>query len=493
MINLLKAEMNKTLTENGAVTHRTTGNACLDLFSTIGALREASISDIISRFVDAYDENPDIAMKILFFARDIRGGLGERNIFRIIFHACSFAPQFQHSIFKNIKYVSEYGRWDDLWGLLLNADAKPIIISIIKKQLQEDLHNLYNKKSISLMGKWLPSINASNKDTIRYGRIIAEGLGLSERMYRKTLSKLRKYIDIIETHLTKKDYTFDYSKVPSKAMLKYRYCFMNKDGDRYNQYLEDVKSGKVKINANTLYPYEILRSMFDGYYDIRYIDENELKSIETLWKNLPDYTNNENSIVVCDGSGSMYSMGNPPKPIEVAVSLSLYFAERNKGAFKNHFITFSENPQMIEIKGSNIVDKMKNIMKHKEVANTNIQKVFEVILNTAIKNKVPQSELPTTIYIISDMEFDRCTEDASLTNFEYAKRIFKEAGYTLPRLVFWNVQSRNQQQPVTQNEQGVALVSGCTPKIFEMVTEGSTPYEVMMDILNSDRYKIIEA
>ena len=184
-------------------------------------------------------------------------------------------------------------------------------------------------------------------------------------------------------------------------------------------------------------------------------------------------------------------------PATVALSLGIYFAERNKGAFKNHFITFSENPQLVEIKGSDIVEKVQYCETYDEVANTNIQKVFELILNTAKNNHLLQEELPEKLYIISDMEFDYCTRDASLTNFEYAKKIFEEAGYKLPEVIFWNVASRNRQQPVSKNEQGVLLVSGCTPRIFSMVADGSlsesTPYEFMLEVLGSERYEKIVA
>ena len=183
-----------------------------------------------------------------------------------------------------------------------------------------------------------------------------------------------------------------------------------------------------------------------------------------------------------------------PMPATVALSLGIYFAERNTGAFRNHFITFSEKPQLVEIKGETILDKVRYCHGFNEVANTNIQKVFELILRTAVKNKVPQAEMPSTLYIISDMEFDYCAEGADLTNFEYAKKIFAEAGYQLPRVVFWNVQSRNQQQPVTQNEQGVALVSGCTPRIFSMLQSGIlSPLCYMLDILGAERYAKIAA
>ena len=215
--------------------------------------------------------------------------------------------------------------------------------------------------------------------------------------------------------------------------------------------------------------------------------------MDATWRALADYTQDENALVVADGSGSMY-WGCNPLPAAVAQSLAIYFAEHNHGAFHNHFITFSSNPRLVEIKGKDIVDKARYCRTFDECSNTNIQKVFELILNAAVKNRVPQEELPSTLYIISDMEFDYCAADASITNFEYAKKLFEKNGYKLPNVVFWNVSSRNQQQPVTMNEQGVALVSGCSSRIFSMVMEDSLdPFAFMLSVIGSERYAPIAA
>ena len=485
MLNELKEEMNKTETLNGAITYKSTGKFCLDLFSSIGALRNQKEEEIVKRFHRAFCEDKNIAMKILFFARDIRGGLGERKVFRTIIK--NLPKTSRSALVKNIQNIPEYGRYDDLLTLM-DTSCKKEVIALIKEQLSQDLANIETDK-VSLIAKWLPSINASSPQTVKLAKRIAECLKMSEKEYRQTLSKLRKKIKIIENNLREKDYTFDYSKQPSKALFKYKKAFIRNDKERYDDFLNKVQKGEVKINTSTLYPYDIVRP----FYVSNIQDESVIKSIDTTWNALPNYANEENSIVVVDGSGSMYSCGNP-MPITVAQSLAIYFAERNNGKFKNHFITFSENPQLVEIKGSNILEKLQYCANFNEVANTNIQKVFEVILETAIKNKLPQSELPTTIYIISDMEFDYCTEDANLTNFEYAKNLFNQNGYKLPKLVFWNVNSFQTQVPVKKNEQGVVLVSGCTPKIFEMVMKGETsPYQFMLDVLNTERYEKIVA
>jgi len=485
MLQYLKEEANKTLTENGATTYITTKSDCLDLFATIGALRRESESEIISRFVRAYTENRDNAMKLLFFARDIRGGLGERRVFKVILNW--LANNEPATARKNLAYVAEYGRYDDLL-CLMGTPCEKDMLDVLKAQFEADNEALRNGDEVSLLAKWLPSVNASGSETVLHAKRIAKHFGMNEASYRKALVALRAHIRIIENNLREKDYSFDYSKQPSKAMYKYRKAFIRNDGERYSQFLEKVTTGDTKLHANTLMPYEIITPFFR-----RNVSDEERKAINATWISQEDFGDTQNALAVIDGSGSMYG-GADPMPATVALSLGIYFAERNKGAFKNHFITFSENPQLVEIKGDDILDKVRYCHGFNEVANTNIQKVFELILDAAKKNSVPQDELPKKLYIISDMEFDYCAEDASLTNFEYAGKLFDEAGYTLPEIVFWNVASRNRQQPVTKNDQGVALVSGCTPRLFSMVASGTmNPYAFMLEVIESERYAKIVA
>lgn len=485
MLQYLKQEANKTVTENGAVTNFTTESDCLDLFATIGALRHAGDSEIVTRFTRAYAENRDIAMKLLFFARDIRGGLGERRVFKVILN--HLAENEPNTVLKNIQYVAEYGRFDDLL-CLMGTPCERQMLDVLKAQFDQDNETLKSGGEVSLLAKWLPSVNASNRETVLYAKKIAKHFGMSDASYRKALAALRARIRIIENNLREKDYTFDYSKQPSKAMYKYRKAFIRNDEARYSQFLDNVSNGTVKLNAGTLMPYEIITPILRSRIGLE-----ERKSINTTWNSQEDFGNTENALAIIDGSGSMYSYTDP-MPEAVALSLGIYFAERNQGAFKNHFITFSEKPRLVEIKGNDIVDKVRYCMGYNEVANTNIQKVFELILNTAIRNSVPQNEMPSKLYIISDMEFDCCAEDSELTNFEYAKKLYESAGYKLPEIVFWNVDSRNTQQPVTKNEQGVALVSGCTPRLFSMVASGElNPYVFMLEVIESERYAKIVA
>lgn len=486
MLNELKKEANMTYTENEAVTFCSTGSECVDLFATIGALRSAEESEIVKRFVRAWAEDRDLAMKMLFYCRDIRGGLGERRVFRILLRY--LADHEPDSVRKNLHLVSEYGRWDDLM-VLLNTGCRQAVMELIKTQLEADQKAMnLDEGEVSLLAKWLPSVNASNKETVRNARDIAAHLGLTEPQYRKLLVALRARIRIVENNLRERDYTFDYSKQPSKAMFKYRKAFIRNDGERYGAFLNRVENGEETLHTGTLMPYELVHQALD------YCDGQEGRNVlDVTWKQLEDFTNGENALVVVDGSGSMYG-GRPMAPIEVAMSLGIYFAERNTGAFHNHFVTFSHNPRLVEIKGNDLVDKVRFCETYNEVENTNIQKVFELILNTAVKNKLPQSELPTTLYFITDMEFDDCTDNADLTNFEYANELFGQNGYTLPKVVFWCVDSRSEHQPVEKNEQGVILVSGATARIFSMVASGElSPYTYMISILGGERYAPVSA
>ena len=481
MLYELKNELNRTLTENGAATLRSTGSDCLDLFAAIGALRNADEQDIIVRFVRAYAEDRDLAMKMLFFCRDIRGGLGERRVFRAILKYLADAQP--ESVRRNIGLISEYGRWDDitvLFGTACEGDA----MNLIRDQLDKDLFALESGESVSLMAKWLPSVNTSNAEGVRNGRLIARALKMSDAEYRRTLVRLRERIRIIENSLREKDYTFDYAAQPSRALLKYRAAFRRNDGDRYAAFLNHVAEGSATMHTGALYPYDIVEKALNW----RGGDPAERKALDVTWNALKDFAPQENALCVIDGSGSMY-FGGTPIPATVALSLGLYFAERNVGAFHNHFITFSRNPRLVEVRGCDLVDRVQYCKTFNECANTNIQKVFELVLSAAVRNRLPQSELPETLYFISDMEFDCCTDDASLTNFEYARRLFQSYGYRLPRIVFWNVQSRNQQQPVSVNDRGVILVSGCSPRIFSMVAGGeSDPVVFMRKTLLSERY-----
>ena len=489
MLRALKRESNKTFTENGAVTHVSTYSDCLDLFATVGALRKASEQEILDRFIRAYTEDADKAMKILFYARDIRGGLGERRVFRTVM--TYLAANEPASVRKNIGYFGEYGRYDDLLSLM-GTPCEKDMLAYIAGQFAADMKALAEGEGVSLLAKWLPSVNASNAETVAMAKKIARSMKMSDRDYRKAVTALRARIRIIENNLREKDYTFDYSKQPSKAMFKYRAAFMRNDGERYGEFISKVTKGEAKLNAGTLMPYELVDPFLD-YCGMSDVTEEEKRVLNATWASMHDFGGNENAIAVVDTSGSMYCTRSP-KPASVALSLGLYFAERNKGLFHNCFIEFSRDARLIEIKGETFADRLRYIASFSQIADTNIESVFDLILTAAVTHRIPQEEMPAKLYIISDMEFNYCVTNAELTNFENAKRKYAHFGYKLPDVVFWNVQSRNRQQPVTMNEQGVALVSGCTPRLFSMVASGSIdPYSVMMDVIGSERYEKIAA
>ena len=483
MLEFLKNLANRTLTENGAVTERTTGSDCLDLFAAIGALRSQDEEEITKRFLRAFAENKDLAMKILFYARDVRGGLGERRVFRVLLrYLAKYEPA---ALRRNLPFVAEYGRWDDLLCLLetpLREEAE----AMLHRQFEADMQAMQCGEAVSLLGKWLPSVNAHNAEAVRQAKQLAHAFGMNEASYRKALSALRREIRILENNLRERDYSFEYAQQPSKAMFKYRKAFLRNDALRYHQFMQKVERGEATLHTGTLMPYELVEAAYN-------CTEAERASLNATWNALEDFTTGENALVVADGSGSMY-WGGKPQPAAVAQSLAIYFAERNTGAFRNHFITFSMTPKLVAIKGKDLAEKVRYCRSFNECADTNLQAVFELILSTAVKNRLPQKELPSVLYIVSDMEFNACTRNASLSNFEQAKQLYASYGYRLPKIVFWNVQSRNQQHPVKMNEQGCALVSGCTPRIFSQVMSGEMePYKNMMHVLMSERYAPISA
>ena len=484
----LRKEENLTYTENGALTNRSTNSYCLDLFATIGALRNAEDNEIISRFIKAYTEDNNMAMKILFFARDIRGGLGERRVFRSIWKWLSLHEA--ESVRKNIANVPEYGRFDDLLSLL-GGPCEKGMLSFIKEQLDKDLAALKTGDTVSLLAKWLPSVNTSNKDSVKTAKKLAKAMGFSDAEYRKVLVSLRAEIKLMENYLRQKDYSFSYEKQPSKALYKYRLAFLRNDKERYSAFLDKAEENPSVMNTGTLTPYDIVAPIINKDKERVAISKWDRRSMDITWKALPDYTGAENALAVVDGSGSMYC-GFGYTPATVAQSLGIYFAEHNKGCFHNHFITFSENPSLVEVKGRDIVEKLRYCMSFDECANTDLQRTFDLILKTAIQNRAKQEDIPEKLYIISDMEFDYCANHGEMSNFEYAKKEFAKYGYRLPQIFFWNVESRNRQQPVTKNEQGVALVSGTSPQIFSMLSKGILdPYSFMLETLSSERYERI--
>lgn len=501
MLNELKKELNITATENGALVRKTTYNSCLDLFALVGSVRNRESKEIITLFEKAYNEDQLTAMKILFYLRDIRGGIGERNTFRVIVKY--MAGAHTTSMRKNLEFIPEFGRWDDLYAFIdtsLQNDA----LEIIKKQLSKDLES----ENPSLLAKWMPSENTSSSTTRRNATITRKYLKMSPKTYRKTLTKLRKKIDIVETKLCENNYKdIEYDKLPSGAGLKYKDAFFRHDEERYSQFIEDVSNGKTKINSSTLFPYELVREAQS--YIFEYLDYNEKiipyndkrTLLNEMWKALPDYVgnNDEDCLAVVDVSASMNGT-----PILMAISLGLYVAEKNKGAFKNHFITFSETPELVEIIGDDLVGKVDFMESSNWGYNTNLEAVFDLILNVAIKNKLPQSQLPSRLFIISDMAFDMAIQDNSWvrhrekidkeTLFQTIAKKYKDAGYEVPTLVFWNANSRNDLIPAIEDDGiKVQYVSGASPRTFELLlkNETLTALDLMFEAINVERYNCI--
>ena len=504
---------NFSKTENGALGYKTTNRPLLDMNFKVASYRKRTEAEICADFAKAYAIDPITAMQWLFYVRDCREGIGERRLFKVILKW--LGQKYPAVALEVVGFIPEYGRYDDLWTLLEGVDKflTESVLNMVKVQLVEDMKHALEGNSISLLAKWLPSANASSHQTKRYAAIIRKHLGFSEKKYRKALSTLRKYSNVVEVKMSAKEWgNIDYEAVPSKANLVYNSAFLRNDEERRRAFLGAVSAGEKKINASVLYPHEIVNKYGSGYgwYGRRNCDE----TLEALWKALPDTVKGcGNTIVVADGSGSMSCRVAPKSTVsalQVANALAIYFAERSSGQFKDQYITFSETPRLVDLsEGKTLNDKLFIAEKHDEVANTNIEAVFDLILNTAVLHHMSQEDLPENILIISDMEFDRCAVsgkpirdrwgytrcdgnvDARL--FETIKARYAAAGYKVPRLVFWNVNSRSNTIPVMENDLGVALVSGFSVNIVKMVMSGKTdPYECLLETLNSPRYTPIK-
>ena len=498
-MNAMQNELNnrKTLTENGAIAYASAGKEILDFFFAVTALRKSNDDVIKNQFAKVYYENPLDAWKFNFFLRDVRGGNGERKIFR----ACLkwLAENKPDATKRVIDLVGEYGRFDDLW-CLLDTNLKDDVCNFVKRQLESDIENLESRKAVSLLAKWLPSENASSKETRRYAGIIRTSLGLTPRQYRKTLSRLRQYLDVVERKMSSKNWgEIDYSVVPSLANLKYNSAFLRNDEERRREYLESLKKGEAKINAKVLQPHEIVRAYnptSTGWGDfsgstVKPYDE----TLEQLWKSLPDITVG-NCLVVRDGSGSMTWGYDKVRPLDVASALAIYMAEHNDGVWKDKFITFGNRPQIVSLENcESLRDKLLVAYKYADCSNTNIEATMMLILNTAVKNHCSQEDMPGSIVIVSDMRFDQGCERANQSLFDNIAERFEAYGYHMPKIVFWNVNEAMSKQtvPMQQNELGVVLMSGYSTQLMKMIMSGETdPYKVLLEAINADRYKPVE-
>lgn len=486
----------KAVTENGAYGYATTGKALVDLNFAVSSMRNESEEEITKRFTKAYYEDKVLAVKWLFFLRDIRGGLGERRSFRIIFrHLASGEKEMMERL---VLLTAEYGRFDDLL-CLFGTPLEKNVLELYKNQLQSDMDAMLEGKPVSLCAKWMPSINASSGNTRNMAKKIAAYLGTTAKEYRHMLAELREYIKVTEVFASSGRWQeIIYERVPSKANLRFRSAFIKHDEERRQAYLESLAKGQTKINAGALMPHDIVASYVSQHGWRLNLKEYDA-TLEELWKNLDNTINGaENVLCVVDGSGSMLCpVGNSNiTALHVSNALGIYFAGHLEGAYHNRFITFSSQPEYVDLNNCrSLREKLELAFSHNDCSNTNIKSTFSLVLQTALQNHLAQEELPGTILVISDMEFDTAVTCGNMQAlFENIAADFAKHGYKMPKLVFWNCNSRTNVIPVRENQLGVGLVSGFSVNVCNMVLSGSLdPYECLKEQLDSERYAPVGA
>lgn len=479
--NAMKEESKFTRTENGAVALNTTSDARLDLFGTIGALRDADENRITTLFSEAYAQDKLFATKIAFYARDIRCGLGERKTFRTIIRY--MAEHHPEALRPNLDLVGVFGRYDDLYELI-GTPLEDDMWKTMKNQFEEDLKNLNEGKAISLLTKWIKTADASSAKTRKLGILTAQKLGYPVYNFKRIIRSMRKQIGVVESLMSAGKWNeIKYPEVPSRAMMIYRRAFAKHDPDRFSEFINKADKGEVKINASTLYPYDIVEKILYGR-------ENN-KVLEAQWKALPDYIEQgTNALIMADVSNSMSWNGG--RPLATAIGLAIYFGERNVGAYHNLFMTFSSNPQVVTLKGETLHQKIKNAKNADWGGCTNLKAAFEKVLDIAEENNVSQEEMPKAIVIISDMEIDY-SGNKDWTFYDKMEKKFRKAGYVIPNIIFWNVDSRHDVFHTDATRKGVQLASGQSVTVFKEVLQnlGYNPIEAMENTINSERYNCI--
>lgn len=483
--------VNRTTTTNGMAAFDSTDSHLLDLFYSGYSYRDNpnGLEELVN-FASA--ENLEKTLKILFYLRAIRGnnGCGERDVFRngIRFLMKKYEDTLvSHPNF--LEKISKYGRWDDLvhlYGISKKWDY--LISGIIIKQLKEDIYNYNNKKQISLLCKWLPSINTSSKETRNLAKTVCDNLFVRHSVYRKILSKLRSYLKIVEHNLMEKDYaSIDYSSVPSKAMMKYRNAFSRNDNEHYSSYLKSVSKGEDKINSSTLFPHEIVEKFS------QISSNNKLTEVDYLnesWKALPNYFSEKavrhNWLPVIDLSESMRSRTSKSVvPLYCAIAMGIYISERNNGIFKNEVMSFATKPRMFHLSGDTLFDKLKCFKKIDVGYSTNLEAIYDSLLWVAKKNNISVFDMPETIIMISDMQFNEAIDDEENTAYEMIREKYRKAGYHVPKLVFWNVAAQTSNVPALADENGVILVGGYKPSSYEEILSSTTPLDFMNKVLEN--------
>ena len=508
-MNGMKNATNYTYTENGALTHKSTMSGLLDLFAMGAAYRTRSDEDVIMLFKHAFEEDPVYALKCLFYIRDVRGGQGERRFFRVAMKW--LAKTHIEAAERNLIHIPEFGRWDDLF-IFIGTPLESQALDIVKHQLALDVEC----KTPSLLAKWMPSENTSSAKTRQTAGYVRRYLGMTPKQYRKVLSILRKRINVLERLMSEGRWDeIEFDKIPSKAGLKYKNAFARHDIERMKKnpevksYEDFAKDTETKVNAKALYPYEVVAKATEvmgvrDYWRRREtvaLDNTDRLMVNKYWDNLADYFNGKtfNGLAVVDTSGSMTG-GDAAAPINVAISLGMYCAEKAKGPFAGHYVSFASRPQLIAVDGVDFCDKVARIYKTNLVDNTNIEATFDMLLNVAIQNKCSQDDLPQNIIVLSDMEFDAGTGHYSYDGNRWNPQTLMESirdkwayhGYRLPHLIYWNLQARQNNIPEKLGCGLVSYVSGMSPSIFETILSGKSGYDLMMEVLNKDRYSVIK-
>lgn len=500
-LNELQSKTNYRLTENGAITHSSTLNGLFDMFALGGAYRNRTDADVILLFKNALEEDETYALKCLFYLRDVRGGQGERRFFRVCMKW--LANTHKEIAFRNLQHIPEFGRWDDLY-CFVGTPLEDAAFSFMREQLAKDIISLQKENcGVSLLGKWLKSCNTSSFESRKLGNKTREYLNMTHREYRKTLSMLRERIKIVEKLMSQDRWDeIEFDKIPSKAGLIYKNAFARKDilKEKYHKF---ATNKETTVNAATLYPYECVEKALQYCCKVIFGRKDEMDiemiadraMINKYWDNLTDYFNEQqfNGIAVVDTSGSMHGT-----PIEVAISLGLYCAERCNGPFAQHYISFASRPQLIKTEGVDFVDKVKRIWNTNLVDNTNIEAVFDLLLQTALDSKCSEADLPQNILIISDMEFDAATsyhssvkKDNVETLLEGIAEEWKAHGLNLPHLIFWNVDARQDNIPMIGKGR-ISYVSGFSPVILQTILSGKTGFELCLETLDAERYSVIK-
>ena len=478
--DVMKQESVKKYTENGAMAYDRLNGSLITLFAQIGALRSRTEKEIEDKFASAFNEDKLLATKMLFYCGNIRGGLGERRTFRICLKW--LAKNYPSIVEKNIGVIPYYNRWDSLFELV-DTSCEKTMWEFISFCLKEDLKQMGCGKPCSLLAKWLPTETASSTKTRELAKRAIKNIKITPRQYRKIVSSLREYIRVTERKMSLNEWeTIDYSTVPSYAMARYNRAFKKHDEERFSKYIEALNEGKTKVNASTLYPYDLVKNYMGYSFDTNLLTEQQ-------WKALPNYIQGENNIIVmADVSGSMSG-----RPMETSVGLAIYFAERATSDYHNLYMTFSREPHFVYIKeGATLREKVRQVQQTDIGYNTNLEKAFDYILNHALKNNITNEEMPKALVVISDLEIDNYVQSYGLNFVGEMKKKFASYSYTLPLLVLWNVEARN--DTFLSQDEKVLYVSGQSSSTFKNVLSclnGKTAYDLMIEILTDKKYDYV--